>query len=62
MNPFVTKQLKSLLIASVGAGITYALEGLSGVDFGIATPAVVAAASVLVNVVKTYLETLKAGL
>ena len=51
-----TKQLKSLLIASGGAGLTVFTEGISGVDFGVWTPSVVAVSSVLVNMVKVFME------
>ena len=50
------KQLKSLAIAAGGAAITFFLQGLSGIDFGEFLPVVVALSSVLVNMVKVFLE------
>ena len=47
---------KSALIAGAGAAATYGLEGISGLDFGAATPLIVALASWLINLVKVYLK------
>ena len=40
---------KGTLVAAVGAGLTYLVQAVGGVDFGTATPAVVAGLSVAVN-------------
>ncbi|MCC6227535.1 MAG: hypothetical protein IT195_14170 [Microthrixaceae bacterium] len=53
MNDTLLKNLKSLAIAGLGAGLTVVLQGVSGMDFGAWTPAVVAMSSVLVNFLKT---------
>lgn len=50
------KQVKSLAIAGLGAAIAVVAENVSGMNFGIYTPLVVAAASVAVNAAKTWLE------
>jgi len=41
--------LKGTLVAAVGAGLTYLAQTVGGLDFGTATPAVVAVLSVAVN-------------
>jgi hypothetical protein len=53
------KHLKSLLISSLAAGVTYALQGMSGADFGVYTPLVVAASAWAVNFVKVWATTQK---
>lgn len=44
--------LKGTFVAAVGAGLTYLVQAVSGVDFGTATPMVVAGLSVAVNYVR----------
>lgn len=46
------KILKGAVIAAAGAGLTYASEWVSGQDFGVFTPAVVAVASTAVNALR----------
>ena len=45
---------RGAIIAGVGALLTYLLEGLMKIDFGSATPAVVALLSIAINVVRKY--------
>jgi len=45
---------KGLLIAAVGAGLTYLTQWISGADFGDYTPMIVAALSVLTNLVRKW--------
>lgn len=52
MNNLKIKSIKSALIASGGAALTYLLSWATEQDFGIYTPMVVAALSVLVNFLK----------
>lgn len=47
---------KGALIAGAGAMAVYALEAVMTLDFGDATPIVVALASILLNVVREYLK------
>ena len=44
-----------LLVALAGAVLTYGTEWLSGADFGASTPIVVAAWSVLANIVRKWI-------
>lgn len=54
----MSEKLKSILIgsgiAAAGAALTYAAQAVSGVDFGVWTPVVVAALSVLANVARKF--------
>ena len=43
---------KGFLIASAGAGLTYLGQFITGTDFGVITPMVVAGFSVLVNYIR----------
>jgi len=49
------KLLKGLLIAVVGAGLTYLSEWLTGQDFGSATPMIVAGFAFATNFVRKLL-------
>ncbi len=49
------KLLTGLLIALVGAGLTYLTEMIPSVDFGSYTPIVVAGWSVVANAVRKFL-------
>jgi len=42
------------LIASVGALLTYLLQALSNMDYGVYTPIIVAVMSILVNMLKEW--------
>jgi hypothetical protein len=59
MSDATKKHLKSLLISSIAAGAAYALHGLSGTDFGVYTPLVVAAAGWAANAIKVWVTTQK---
>ena len=56
-----SKIFKGFLIAAVGAMLTYGTEALPSIDLGSFTPIVVAGWSVLVNVVRKWLEALAAA-
>lgn len=47
---------KGLLIACAGAALTYLTEQIPNVDFGQLTPVVVAAWSILANIVRKYIS------
>ena len=47
---------KGLLIAMVGAGLTYLAEVIPNIDFQEFTPLMVVAFSVLVNAIRKYLQ------
>jgi hypothetical protein len=49
------KLLKGLIVAVVGAGLTYLTQWLSGQDFGTLTPMIVAGFGFLVNFLRKYL-------
>jgi hypothetical protein len=50
------KIVRGAVIAAGGAGIVYALQMFMTLDFGQATPVVVAVASILLNAVKEYIN------
>lgn len=50
---------KGLLIAMGGAALTYLTDMIPNIDFGQATPIVVAAWSVVVNIARKYLTVAK---
>ena len=54
----IQKMGKGAIIAGSGAILTYFIENIGSVDFGVYTPIVVAALSILVNIFKEY----KAGI
>ncbi len=47
---------KGLLIACAGAGLTYLTEQIPNVDFGQMTPVVVAAWSIVANIIRKYIS------
>lgn len=47
---------KGAAIAAAGAVLTYLSQAVTGVDFGVMTPAIVAAFSVMVNAGRKALE------
>ena len=51
----VKKLLKGLIIAVVGAGLTYLSEWITGQDFGQLTPMIVAGFAFLANLVRKLL-------
>ncbi len=51
------KVAKGALIAGGGAGLTYFLVGVGGLDFGSYTPMVAALASILINAIKEITRT-----
>lgn len=50
----LTKVGKGVLIAIVGAALTYLTEWASDADFGVYTPAIVAGLSILTNIVRKW--------
>ena len=52
----IVKILKGSLIAGGGALVIYFLQGVSQLDFGAFTPAVVAIASIAINAVKEWMS------
>jgi len=52
----IIKILKGSLIAGGGALVIYLLQGVSELDFGAFTPAVVAIASIAINAVKEWMS------
>ena len=55
----LTKLGKGLLIAVLGAALTYGSEWMSGADFGSWTPVVVAGWSVAVNFLRKFIASNK---
>lgn len=53
-NETLKKIGRGMIIAAVGAILTYLSEALSGMDFGAYTPVVVAVLSILTNLVHEY--------
>lgn len=51
----VWKLLKGMVIAALGAILTYLMQWATSTDFGEFTPAIVAVVSVLVNVIRKWL-------
>jgi len=51
------KVMKGAMIASVGAGLTYLSQALTGMEFGTLTPIITAAMAVLTNIIRKMKDT-----
>jgi hypothetical protein len=47
---------KGAVIAGLGAGLIFLLQGVAGMDFGVYTPIAVALSSIAINAIREYIR------